>query len=314
MERAQGSGNAPTSGDREDHRPGGLERSAPATPGSGGVHTAVLGLQRLAGNAAVRDLLLGPRVAPPRVVQRCADPTGLVHLPPVAALQRDFEERVAQRVGDDGSPEPADAATPTGAGAGADGGGAGGGGGTKPAFDHSGGTVVTLSADTAVEFANKITATIGTPHVNPVFTPDIAFSLKKNAKGEDVPDKITSIGLHVSTAITKVRYGGGRADAENRRAINEMVTAISAHELAHRAIIEAAATEALQAVQKLVGTGKTADAQKALTTDLECAANKGHEALDAKEGKITATESRDADGKVTVTVVKSSGGTKYPCP
>jgi len=161
---------------------------------------------------------------------------------------------------------------------------------------------VAINADSAADFANNITAQIGNPHTTGAFTPDIQFT----TKGKDVPDKITSIGLTVATAITKVRFGMGRPDAKNRAATDEMVTAIADHEGKHRQIFEATAAAALTAAQRFVGTGNTTAANKALTTDLKCAANKQHEALDAQEGLLSV----DAGLKVT----KKASGAKYPCP
>lgn len=181
----------------------------------------------------------------------------------------------------------------------------------KPTFDHSGGSTVTINADTAPQFAQNITTTIGAPHTKPEFEPDIQVDFKTDTTGKEIPGtkKISSIGLTVKSAIVKVRFGMGRVNAAHKKAIDEMVANIKAHEDAHRAIIEAEAIQALATAQKFVGTGKVKEAQKALTKDLECATNKKHEALDATEGLQTAAE--QPDGSVTVT--KSSSGAKYPC-
>src|SRR5262249_10170790 len=66
-----------------------------------------------------------------------------------------------------------------------------------PIFDHSGGKTVTINADSAPEFAQNITAVIGSPHTSPTFTPDVQFDTKTTAAGADVPGsrRITSIGL-----------------------------------------------------------------------------------------------------------------------
>lgn len=192
------------------------------------------------------------------------------------------------------------------------GGSSSGASGSTPSFDHSGGKTVTINADNAVEFANNITATIGSPHTQPEFTPDIQYDFKTDTSGQEIPgsQKITSIGLAVKTSIVKVRYGSGRPNAEHKKAIDEMVAAIKAHEEAHRAIVETAATAALAAAQKYVGTNKVKEAHKALTTGLECTTNKKHEVLDGKEGLLTANEQTDG----TVTVTKSASGATYPCP
>lgn len=184
--------------------------------------------------------------------------------------------------------------------------------GPTPVFDYSGSKTVTIRADTAPEFARNITATIGSPHVQPVFEPDIRFGFKTDAAGREVPGsrRITSIGLKVKTAITKVRHGPGRPNRKHKKAIREMVAAIKDHEETHRAIIETEATFALWAAQKFVGTGRTTKAERALTDDLECATNKKHEALDAVEGLLTAAEQPDGSVKVT----RSSSGARYPCP
>jgi hypothetical protein len=184
--------------------------------------------------------------------------------------------------------------------------------GATPNFDYSGGQTVTINADTAPEFSQKITAQIGSPHVTPEFTPDVQFDFKTNAAGEEIPGtrKITSVGLNVKAAITKVRLGLSRANDKHKEAINKMVELIKAHEEAHRAIIEAEAKAALTAAQKYVGTSKVDEAKKALSKTLECTCNKKHEALDATEGLLTAAEQQDG----SVTVTKSSSGAKYPCP
>jgi hypothetical protein len=179
-----------------------------------------------------------------------------------------------------------------------------------PTFNHSGGQTVTVNADSAVEFANNIVSAIGAPHVDPQFDPDIKWD---NVGPGGKTRKITSIGLTVTTAIVKVRWGRGRPDDENRAMIRQMVQEIQAHEERHRKIIEDAATAALADAQKLVGTSKVDDAQKALTKTLECTTNKGHEALDGTEGKLTVNEVRQPDGKIKLTLTKSSSGAKYPC-
>jgi hypothetical protein len=184
-----------------------------------------------------------------------------------------------------------------------------------PTFDHSGGATETINADSAIDFSNKIRAKIGSPHTSPELTPDIQTTTTTRADGTEVPGstRITSIDLKVKTSITKVRFGMGRVDAENKAIIDQMVQEIIAHEARHRAIAEAAAAKALVEAQKLVGTGKTTAATTALTKTLECAMNKEHEALDAKEGLLTVVETRQADGTIKLSLTKTASGAKYPC-
>jgi hypothetical protein len=194
------------------------------------------------------------------------------------------------------------------------GGAAGSGGaaaGPTPTFDHSGGQTETIDADTAPDFADKIRAKIGTPHITPEFTPAIQVEFKTNAAGEEIPGtrKITSIDLTVKTSITKVRLGLNKAKPKHKEAINQMIEMIKAHEEAHRLIIETEATAALAKAQKFVGTNNEAAAKKALTKELECTTNKKHEILDGTEGLMTATEQQDG----SVTITKSGSGAKYPC-
>jgi hypothetical protein len=180
--------------------------------------------------------------------------------------------------------------------------------GPAPTFDHSGGSTVTINADSAVDFANNIVASIGAPHVEPELTPAIEFSVSPTGA-----KKITSIGLTVKTSIVKVRWGMGRVDAENKAMIDQMVAEIKAHEQRHRAIIESAATDALAKAQKFVGTGSVDAANTALTKTVECTMNKGHEALDGTEGKLTVSEARQPDGTIKLSLSKSGSGAKYPC-
>ena len=55
---------------------------------------------------------------------------------------------------------------------------------------------MTIDADSAVDFAQKIVATIGAPHVKPEFTPEIAWD-DIGGPGGKVTRKITTIGLTV---------------------------------------------------------------------------------------------------------------------
>jgi predicted secreted Zn-dependent protease len=172
-----------------------------------------------------------------------------------------------------------------------------------PTFKH-GGSTVTINADSAIDFSNNITAQIGTPHTEIELEPDVQWEIDRGVK------KVSSVGLTVTTKIVKVRFGMGRPNDKHKKAIDEMVAAIKAHEEQHRAIIVAAATAGLAKAQTFVGTTKIKEAWKTLDTGVSCAAAKQHEALDAKEGLLTASE--DANGNVTVT--KSASGAKYPCP
>jgi predicted secreted Zn-dependent protease len=179
----------------------------------------------------------------------------------------------------------------------------GGVGGAAPVFKHSGSTV-TINADSAIDFSNNITAQIGTPHTEIELEPDVQWEIVGGVK------KVSSVGLTVTTKIVKVRFGMGRPNDKHKKAIDEMVAAIKAHEEQHRAVIVAAATAGLAKAQTFVGTTKIKEAWKALDTGVSCVAAKQHEALDAKEGLLTASE--DANGNVTVT--KSPSGATYPCP
>ena len=189
-------------------------------------------------------------------------------------------------------------------------GGGGGGGAGGATFNHSSSTV-TINADSAPDFSSRITATIGTPHTEIELVPDVQYDFKTRADGSEVPGsrRITSVGVTVNTKIVKVRFGMGRPNDKHKKAIDEMVAAIEAHEAQHRAIVVAEANAAVKKAQKLVGTSKVKEAFKILDEDLDCAAAKGHEALDAKEGLLTAVEQSNGD----VSITKSASGAKYPC-
>jgi len=251
---------------------------------------------------------------PVRAAAPVAAPAGLAGMPAVArSLQQTIGNRLVSRalaqlareeaLADVSGALPLDDSTAPPPGA------------PTPTFDHSGGSTMTINADSAVDFSRQIVASIGAPHVSPEFTPDIQSDFSTDPSGKEVPGsrKIASIGLTVKTSITKVRFGMGRVDEDNRAMIARMVAEIQAHEQRHRAIIETAATAALAAAQKYVGTNKTADARKALTTTLECTTNVQHEALDGTEGLLTVTEVRQPDGKIKLELSKSGAGSKYPC-
>jgi predicted secreted Zn-dependent protease len=250
-----------------------------APRGKAVVEPVLLQLQRGAGNRAVTRLHGLPATS---ILRQAAD----------AALAR----RVLQREED--APSPLDTGT------GAAGGGAGG-----PTFKHSS-TTVKIDADSAIDFSNKITAQIGSPHTEIELEPDVQYDYKTGPDDKEIPStrKIVSVGLTVTTKIVKVRFGMGRPNEKHKKAIDEMVASIQTHEEAHRAIVVAEATAALQKAQKLVGTKKVDEAYKILN-GVDCAAAKGHEALDAKEGLLTASE--DANGDVSIS--KSASGATYPC-
>ena len=246
----------------------------------------------------------------PRAPAPAAAPVVAPAFPSAPALLRTLQARVgnaivARAVEEEAEPLDGGTAAPAAAAA-----------APTPTFDHSGGSTVKIDADSAVEFSQKITQQIGSPHTSPEFTPDIQVSFKTDGNGNEVPGTrtIVSVDLAVKTSITKVRFGRGRPDPENKTMIDQMVAEIQAHEERHRAIVETAATAALAAAHKaFVGKKQEAAAKKALTKDLECTTNKQHEALDAKEGLLTVAEVRQPDGKITLTLTKSASGAKYPC-
>ncbi len=254
----------------------------------------------------VQELTAEPAAPAPAAAPPVVAPV----LAPAPALLRSLQARVGNAIvarAFEDEAEPLDSS----------GGGAAKGAAPVPSFDHSGGSTVTINADTAVDFSNQIRATIGSPHTSPTLTPDIQIETKTDANGNEVPGsaKITAVGLAVKTSITKVRFGMGRnVDADNKAIIDQMVAEIIAHEGRHRAIVEAAATTALAAAhKKFVGTGQTTAAQTALSKTLECTMNGQHEALDAKEGLLTVVETRQPDGKITLSLTKTASGAKYPC-
>jgi hypothetical protein len=121
----------------------------------------------------------------PVAAEPTAVPKGLAGMPAVArSLQRTVGNRlvsrmIAQLARDEAPPEAAepvpldDAPAPSG--------------GPTPTFDHSGGQTATINADSAVDFSQKITATIGSPHVKPTYEPDIEFEWLTLPSGEEKP-------------------------------------------------------------------------------------------------------------------------------
>jgi hypothetical protein len=291
----------------------GIDGAALRALRGGGATQFLQQLQRTAGNQAVGALLRRAEEEEDRELRTAVDGVrgtlARAHLDRhanrsaaeaalgsgVAVIQRDEDDEAGGTVALD---------APAG------GGGGGGGGGGSPVFNHSGSTV-TINADSAPDFSNRITATIGTPHTEIVIEPDVQYDYKTGPDGNEIKStrKIASVGLTITTKIVKVRFGMGRPNDKHKKAIDEMVALIEAHENQHRAIIVAEATAALTKAQKLVGTNKVDQAYKILDHDLDCAAAKKHEALDAKEGLLTAVEQSNGD----VSITKSASGAKYPC-
>lgn len=191
----------------------------------------------------------------------------------------------------------------------AQGGGQQQGGGSAPEFTHNV-TKVTVNADSAVDFAERIRASLGGAHCAIEIEPDVQEEWRTNPDGSEVAGSrvVVSVGMKVTTTIHTVRFGMGRPDATNRAKIDEIVAMMRTHEEAHRSYIVAAATAALAKAQSYVGKRNKGAAALKVLKGAECVAAKQHEALDAKEGVFTVTDTAGV-----ISVAKSSSGAKYPC-
>lgn len=173
----------------------------------------------------------------------------------------------------------------------------------QPTINDSSPVPVTITADSAVDFVQKMAKILGNAHMSPSFTwkPQV-----------DDKDRITKINFALTTKIIRPRFGGGRLgtggrDPEKEKAlIKRTEELIEAHEKRHRAIAQDFAQRAVCAVIGKPGVGYEAILYKAM-----CDMNKAQEALDGKEGMLSFT--LDAAGTNVVGVSLTGTKASYPC-
>ena len=271
---------------------------------------AMLGLQRSAGNRAVSSFAVG---ASPRVHRHVDTPVPHPHHPHrvqraatvgegadlrLGAVQRMSDADVVQRLGLDFLAD---------LGGGLMGGSeaeelSGGGAAScteKPTIKPASSVPVTINADSALDFVQKMKSALGNPHMAPSFseTPDT-----------DDAGKITKVNLTLEYSIVRPRWGSGyKVPPEEVALIRKIEGLIKAHEERHAAIAKDYAQRAVCAA-----IGKTGATYKAAIEAQLCAMNKAQETLDKAEGTIAWT--LNADGtKVVDASLAGWSGASYPC-
>ena len=158
---------------------------------------------------------------------------------------------------------------------------------------------VTILADTALEFSQKIkTALSGNPHMQPNFS----WEPETDDNG-----KITKLNLTVKTTIVRPRYGGGRGDEREVALIRKLEGLIKAHEERHKAIALDFAAKVISAA-----VGKTAKTYQGAIKTVMCQMNKSQEGLDHKEGTVSWT--LDPNGtRVADVALAPEPSASYPC-
>ena len=155
----------------------------------------------------------------------------------------------------------------------------------QPTINDASNVPVTINADSAVEFVQKMAAQLGNAHMAP------SFGWKPEV---DDKDRITKINFTLTTKIVRPRFGNGRLatggrDPEKERALIKQTEAlIEAHEKRHRAIAQEYAQKAVCAV-----IGKPGAGYEAILYKVMCDMNKAQEALDGREGMLAFTKDRD---------------------
>ena len=148
---------------------------------------------------------------------------------------------------------------------------------------------VSIIADSAADFVNKINAALGgNPHtdVDPSFNAELTDG------------KITKVNYTLKTTIRRPRHAGGRASAEDKALIDRIVEFIKAHEERHRDLARAIAQQAV-----CDALGQTAAAGKKIISDADCKKMPtAQETLDASEGKIELTPDQKDFKAVSVKV------------
>ena len=195
---------------------------------------------------------------------------------------------------------------------------AGGPAAPTPTFDHSGGSTVTINADSAVDFSQKIVSTIGAPHVKPrVRRRTIEFDdvERTRRQGSPTPQDHVDRPDREDRRSSRSASGMGRVDDENLAMIRQMVAEIQAHEERHRKIIEDAATAALKDGAE-VRRHRAVRRRERRRSPRRSSARRTRSTRrsTARRGCSPSAEVRQPDGKIKLSLSKSGSGAKYPCP
>jgi predicted secreted Zn-dependent protease len=156
-------------------------------------------------------------------------------------------------------------------------------------------TLINISADTVDDFMDKASEKLGED--GELGDTDFEISAKPtlNAAGE-----VVKVKFELKVTIKRAHWSGGKADANNKKAIQAVEQLTKKHEEKHRKLaVDICAREFGKAEKALKGKSNddVQDAIDAMTQKI----NDAYEDLDKKEGVASVTEK--PDGSFTVKLV-----------
>jgi hypothetical protein len=151
--------------------------------------------------------------------------------------------------------------------------------------------LINISADTVEEFMKKAASKMAEGGELGVTNPVI--SVKWTLTG----GKISKVECALKVSIKRPQLSGGNPDANNKKAIQQIVELIKKHEAKHEQLaVDICNREFPKAKQALIG--KTANDGVSTHAAIKKMVADAYTDLDKKEGKITPT--RNADGSFTI--------------
>jgi hypothetical protein len=156
----------------------------------------------------------------------------------------------------------------------------------------AGETLINISADTVDDFMDKVSDKVGEGDgVLGITTYDIS------TKYTLTDDKIAKISFELKVTIKRAHWSGGKADANNKKAIQAAEQLNKMHEEKHRKLAnDICAREFAKAAKALKGKSED-DVQNAIDA-IKQLVDDAYDDLDKKEGKTSVTEK--SDGSFTV--------------
>ena len=156
-----------------------------------------------------------------------------------------------------------------------------------------GDTLVNLKADTVEDFMEKVSKEVGLGE-GVMGETTYNISSKYDTDENDNIDKVT---FKLTVSIKRAHWAGGKADANNKKAIEAAEDLNKKHEQKHKKKAEEiCATEFKKAEKDL--KGKTPADVELAVVEMRRSIDEAYEELDAKEGVTKVTE--NANGTFTV--------------
>jgi hypothetical protein len=161
--------------------------------------------------------------------------------------------------------------------------------------DMAGETLINISADSVDDFIDKASEKVGED--GELGDTDFQISAKSTLSADG---KVLKVKFELKVTIKRAHWSGGKADANNKKAIQTVEELTKKHEEKHRKLAtDICAREFAKAEKALKGSDKDGvqDAIDAITQKI----NDAYDDLDKKEGVASVTEK--SDGSFTVKLV-----------